>query len=111
MKISRSRDWPKGLYFRLKRSKRWKVFLSACMSSVSTFRSYLHPRAPSSPTPIPYPLCMSNVSTFRSCLHPGAPASLTSIPYSMWKITSTSGNWSSCSETQLSECHGQGRTQ
>lgn len=42
MKISRRRDWPKGLYLRLKRSKRWKVFLSACMSSVSTLRSYLH---------------------------------------------------------------------
>jgi len=41
MKISRKRDWPKGLYFRLKRSKRWKVFLSACISSVSTFKSYL----------------------------------------------------------------------
>ena len=49
MKISRRRDWPKGLYLRLKRSKRWNVFLSACMSSVSTFRSYLsqstHPRS------------------------------------------------------------------
>ena len=41
MKISRRRDWPKGLYLRLKRSKRWNVFLSACMSSVSTFRSCL----------------------------------------------------------------------
>ncbi len=41
MKISRNRDWPKGLYFRLKRSKRWKVFLSACISNVSTFKSYL----------------------------------------------------------------------
>ncbi len=44
MKISRRRDCPKGLYLRLKRSKRWKVFLSACMSSVSTFRSYLQQR-------------------------------------------------------------------
>jgi hypothetical protein len=41
MKISLKRDWPKGLYFKLKRSKRWKVFLSACMSSLSTFKSYL----------------------------------------------------------------------
>ncbi len=42
MKISRSRDWPHGLYLRLNLSKRWKMFLSACMSSVSTFRSCLH---------------------------------------------------------------------
>ena len=41
MKISRSRLCPKGLYLRLKRSKRWKDSLPACMSSVSTFRSYL----------------------------------------------------------------------
>ena len=46
MKISRRRLCPNGLYFRLKRSKRWKVFLSACMSSVSTFRSYLVPHHP-----------------------------------------------------------------
>ena len=37
-KISRRRDWPHGLYLRLKRSNRWKV-LVACMSSVSTDRS------------------------------------------------------------------------
>ena len=36
MKTSRSLAWPKGLYFRLNRSKRWKVPLSACMSSAST---------------------------------------------------------------------------
>ena len=44
MKISRRRDWPHGLYFRLNLSNRWKMFLSACMSSVSTFRSYLQRR-------------------------------------------------------------------
>lgn len=41
MKISRRRLCPKGLYFRLNLSKRWKMFLSACMSKVSTLRSYL----------------------------------------------------------------------
>lgn len=45
MKISRRRLCPKGLYFRLKRSKRWKDSLPACMSRVSTFRSYLHAQA------------------------------------------------------------------
>ena len=46
-KISRSRDWPQELYFRLKRSKRWNVRESACMSNVSMDKSYLytpHPR-------------------------------------------------------------------
>ena len=42
MKISLRRLWPKGLYLRLKRSKRWKDSLPACMSSRSTFKSYLH---------------------------------------------------------------------
>ena len=41
MKISLSRLCPQGLYLRLKRSKRWKMFLSACMSRVSTFKSCL----------------------------------------------------------------------
>ena len=40
MKISRRRLWPHGLYLRLNLSKRWNVELSACMSRVSTFKSY-----------------------------------------------------------------------
>ena len=40
MNTSLRRDCPHGLYFRLNRSNLWNVFLSACMSSVSTLRSY-----------------------------------------------------------------------
>lgn len=40
MKISLSRLCPQGLYFRLNLSNRWKMFLSACTSSVSTLRSF-----------------------------------------------------------------------
>lgn len=38
--ISLRRLWPQGLYFRLNLSNRWNILLSACMSNVSTFRSW-----------------------------------------------------------------------
>ena len=41
MKISLSLDWPNGLYFRLNLSNLWNVFLSTCISNVSTFSLYL----------------------------------------------------------------------
>ncbi|KAG9796180.1 hypothetical protein KCU88_g410, partial [Aureobasidium melanogenum] len=38
--ISRSRDWPIGLYFRLNLSNRWNESVWACISRVSILKSY-----------------------------------------------------------------------